>query len=569
MLRNKLVRSDGSIIDSSVIISCEYTEEVNSSENLSVGDVTSSEINLEMLSTDMVEQGEVLTYYIVEDGVEKLIGVFNAERPTVASRTSVKFSAFDNIVKSEKIFSDWLRDNQALFPMTLLQLTTYACDYCGLTLATTNFPQYALQVKAFYADGITCRQILSWASAIAGRFVRANTAGAIEFAWYEDATNITLAPAAASGAATLEVTDDGKGNVTIVGEDAVVTDDGNGNVSVEIPSAMAIAREGAVSLVSAAALPYKQGGLTYEAYTTDLIERVQIKQSDDDIGVIYPASASGNCFAISGNMILGTCTQEVISSVAASLYQQLSTISYVPAKVSMFRTGTIRAGNIIGIVAPNGNVFTTYVMKVTISPSGTRVESTGDKSYDTSAAVASEKFSNLTGKILELKKSIEGLEINNEDLYGKFGSLLLTTDEFKTEVANKYVSEDEFGAYQGEVSTRFQQTDSKFEMKFADNKTAISDVDKDLQEKYNERVSYIRFEDGNIILGRSDSDILLIQRNNRISFVRNVTDLPEVAWFANDVLHVTQGEFLSELRVGKFAFTPGAGGNLSFKKVVT
>lgn len=569
MLRNKLVRSDGSIIDSSVIISCEFTEEVNSGENLSVGDVTSSEINLEMLSTDMVEQGEVLTYYIIEDGVEERIGVFNAERPTVASRTSVKFSAFDNIVKSEKIFSDWLRENQALFPMTLLELVTYACTYCGLTLATTTFPHSTMEVTAFYADGITCRQILSWAAAIAGRFVRANTMGAIEFAWYEDSTSFTLAPAASTGAASLNAVDDGQGNVTLEGDDITMTDDGEGNVSVEMPSVMAIANNGAVSLVSSATLPYKQGGLSYEAYCTDLIERVQIKHTDDDIGVIYPESASGNCFTISGNMILGTASQEIISSVAASLYQHLSNVSYTPAKISLKRTSVIRAGDIITVMDPKGNSFTTYVMKVSISPSGTRVESTGDKSYETNAAVSSEKFNNLTGKILELKKSIDGLEAKNADLAGKYGSLVLTTDEFKTEVANKYVSDDEFGAYQGEVSTLFQQTDSKFEMKFTENKNAISDVDKDLQEKYSERVSYIRFEDGNIILGRSDSDILLIQKNNRISFVRNVTDLPEVAWFANDVLHVTQGEFLSELRVGKFAFTPGTGGNLSFKKVVT
>ena len=53
MLRNKLVRSDGSIIDSSVIISCEFTEEVNSTTNLSVGDVTASELTVEMLSNRM------------------------------------------------------------------------------------------------------------------------------------------------------------------------------------------------------------------------------------------------------------------------------------------------------------------------------------------------------------------------------------------------------------------------------------------------------------------------------------------------------------------------------------
>ena len=568
MLKNKLVRSDGSIIGSSVIISCEYTEEVNSSTNLSVGDVTSSELNLEILSTDMVEQGEVLTYYIIEDGVEKLIGVFNAESPTVASRTSIRFSAYDNLVKSEKIFSNWLRDNQSLFPMTLLQLVTHVCEYCGLTLASTAFPQSTLEISAFYADDITCRQVLSWASAIAGRFVRANSAGAIEFAWYADATNFIVAPSASSGTTSLNVTDDGQGNVTILGENATVTEDGEGNVAVEIPSVMAIARNGSVSLVSSETLPYKYGGLTYETYSTDLIKRVQIKQSDDDIGVIYPADVDGNCFTISGNMILATCSEEVIANVAASLYLQLSTISYVPAKVSLTRTIFIRAGDIITVVDPNGNGFTTYVMKVSVTPSGTNIESTGDKSYESNAAVASEKFSNITGKLLEIKKSINGLEIKNEDLSGKIGSLELTTDEFKTYVGETFVTEDEFGSYQDTVSTQFLQTKDAFEMKFESTSEAISDVDKDLQEKYNERISYIRFEDGNIVLGKSGSEILLIQKNDRISFVRNVDSLPEVAWFSDDILHVTEGEFTVQLGIGKFGFKPGANGNLSFKKVV-
>jgi hypothetical protein len=179
MLRNKLVRSDGSIIDSSVIISCEYTEEVNSSTNLSVGDATASELIVEVLGTDVVKQNDVLTYYIIEDGVETKIGVFNAEKPTVATRNSMRFSAYDNIAKTEKVFSDWLRENQSLFPMTLISLVRNACSYCGVTLATSSFPKSDLSVNAFYADDLTCRQVLMWAGAIAGRFIKANANGAV------------------------------------------------------------------------------------------------------------------------------------------------------------------------------------------------------------------------------------------------------------------------------------------------------------------------------------------------------------------------------------------------------
>ena len=462
MLRNKLVRSDGSIIDSSVIISCEFTEEVNSNENLSVGDVTSSEINLEILSTDMVEQDEVLTYYMIEDGVETRIGVFNAEKPTVASKTSIKFSAYDNIVKSEKIFSGWLRENQSLFPMPLATLVNHACEYCGLTLATVAFPQAEIEIGAFYADDITCRQILSWASAIAGRFVRANSNGEIEFAWYAEATRPAVAPSAMEVTGSVSVTDDGEGNISIMSETGRVTDDGEGNVSLEIPDVRVLYNNGVVSLVTDSSIPYKQSGLSYETYSTDLIEQVQIKHSDNDIGVVYPENATGNCFAVQGNMLLGTCSIDIITQVAMSLYNQLSSISYVPAKVGLLRTIVIRAGDIINIRDTRGTEITTYVMKVSVTPSGTTLESTGNKSYEGSAAVSSEKYSNLTGKILEIKKTIDGLEIKNEDLNGKVAGLQLTTESFKTYVENTFVSGEEFSKYRTEA----EQTAQDFTLRF-------------------------------------------------------------------------------------------------------
>ncbi len=472
MLRNKLVRSDGSIIDSSVIISCEFTEEVNSSENLAVGDVTSSEINLEILSTDMVEQDEVLTYYIIEDGVETKIGVFNAERPTVASRTSIKFSAYDNIAKSEKIFSGWLRDNQSLFPMTLAELVTKACEYCGLTMVSTMFPQSGIEIGAFYADDITCRQILAWASTIAGRFVRANSDGDIEFAWYADATQVVVAPGAEAAANPVSVNDDGAGNVDVMSEMGTVTDDGDGNVVVKLPSVKSIYRDGVVMLVSAPSIPYKYDGLEYEGYSTDLIKRVQIKQSDDDVGVIYPSDATGNCFVVRENMLLATCSTDAITQVAMSLYNQLRSISYVPAKVTLLRTIAIRAGDIIGIRDPHGVEISTYVMKVSVTPSGTQIESTGNKSYDSNAAVASEKFVNTVGKILEIKKTVDGLVVKNEDLNGKVSGLELTTEQFKTYVEETFVSEESFGEYRSE----FEQTAKDITERFTIVEDSLSET---------------------------------------------------------------------------------------------
>jgi hypothetical protein len=566
MLRNKLVRSDGSIIGSSVIISCEFTEEVNSSTNLSVGDVTASELTVEILATDPIQQDEVLTYYIIEDGREKKIGVFKAEKPTVATRTSMRFSAYDNIIKTEKLFSDWLRANQSLFPMPLINLVEHACSHCGVVLATTDFPHADLSVDAFYADNLTCRQILSWAAAIAGRFVRANAEGELEFAWYVDAPSITVAPSESSVNAYVNVRDDGAGNVSLQSKNIAVSDDGNGNVTLLTDGLSVTTNENGITFTSeAVAIPFMRDKLSYENYSTDLIERVQINHSEDDVGVIYPADVAGNCFTISENMILGVADHDDVTQVAMSLHSHLKDITYVPFSVTVPRTILVRAGDIVSVTDSSGNSFAGYVMKMSVTPTGTTLTATGDKSYGSNAAVSSEKYSNLTGKILSLSKSIDGLTIKNEDLNGKFGELTLSTEAFKTEIKDTYVSEEEFGEYKNTVSTSFEQTAEQFEMKFNSTSQAISDVNKDLQEKYNERTSYIRFEDGNIILGRSDSDITLKQSNDRISFLQNGQ---EVAYIADDNLYITQGEFMTQLRIGKFGFTPGASGNLSFKKVV-
>jgi hypothetical protein len=569
MLRNKLVRSDGSVIDSSVIISCEFTEEVNSGANLTVGNATASELTVEILTTSPVQQGEVLTYYMVEDGVETKIGVFNAEKPTMATRTSMRFSAYDNIVKTEKNISDWLRENQSLFPMTLFNLVQRVCSYCGVTFVNADFPNFNVSVPAFYADNLTCRQVLAWASAIAGKFLRANANGELEFSWYRDSTSTTVEPSkmAASGAITL--TDDGEGNISIASKDIKLTDDGEGNVVINVSNLKVLTTETGVALESESAIPYFSNALSYENYTTDIIERVQINHSDDDVGTIYPADIEGNCFTISNNMILGLLDPTTLTQIASGLYTHLKDISYVPFSVTVPRTIRVRAGTIVRVVTPGGESFDTYVMKVGVTASGTTLSSTGDKSYGSNAAVSSEKYSNLTGKILAISKTIEGLVVENKDLAGRVGTLEVNTEKFETTVGNTYVTEDEFGKYQLSVTNKFTQTANGFEFSFNETKNAIGDVNEKLQDEVEERSSNIRFEEGNIILGRKESEILLILKNDQVSFARNVEGRPEVAYFADDKLYVTDGQFLTQLVIGNFGFQPGANGNLSFRKVVT
>ena len=345
-------------------------------------------------------------------------------------------------------------------------------------------------------------------------------------------------------------------------------DDGNGNVTVNAPDLGVITTDTGIILGGYDTMAYLQGGMSYENYYTDPVERVQVKHADDDVGVIYPEDVDGNCFAIAENMILGSCETAVVTQVAMNLYTQLCNITYVPCSVRVPKTIRVRAGDIIRVTDTNGTVFETYVMKVAVAPNGTTLSSTGDKSYGSNAAVSSEKYTNLTGKVLTLSKTVDGLYIRNEDLAGKLGSLELTVNNFKTSVSNTYVSTEDFEKYKTDT-TEFIQTSTDFTMEFKTVTDLIEGVQGDVQNQETERKSYIRYVDGEIHLGKTDSKIMLILKNDRISFVRNEKDYPEMAYISNNILYINEGEFLQQMRIGKFGFTPGANGNLSFKKVVS
>jgi hypothetical protein len=382
MLLNKFVRSDGSVIDSASIISCKWTSGVNSSTNLIVGDTTADSVDVQIRNLEKgIVTGEALEYYKVDGNTETKVGVFYAEAPTVASKVSIRFTAYDSIAKLGVDASPWLMENQDNFPMSLRAIVDAVCDLAGITGKPGTFSHEDLQVPAFYSDGITARQIVSWAAQIAGCFCRSTSSGGIEFAWYK---------------ATETVISDSKATGTI---------------------------------------QYMQDSLSCKQYQTDVIQRVQLKQADDDVGVIYPADADGNVFAISGNLMLSMLDTPTLEAIAQDLYAKVKDISYTPAECKLFPTCAVNAGDIIKINTVQTGELTVYVMSVYTDSSGTQVSSTGDQNYSDKAAVSSEKYQNPQGRYYLLKKSIDGLKATAKDLQGNISNLEQTAEQISASVA--------------------------------------------------------------------------------------------------------------------------------------
>lgn len=136
-----------------------------------------------------------------------------------------------------------------------------------------------------------------------------------------------------------------------------------------------------------------------------------------------------------------------------------------------------------------------------------------------------------------------------------------TSESITTEVLGEFVSND---VLQSQLSTLFTQLNDSFEFMFQTLSSTVDEHDIEAREQYNEIMKYIRFIDGNIILGESGNELILKIQNNRISFLDNDV---EVAYLSNNKLYVTDAEILKSLQIGNFAYLPRDNGNLSFKKV--
>ena len=362
---------------------------VNAGQEFTIGSAFSDYIEAEIWADPggslQITAGDVLTYYRQDDaGNRTKVGVFYAEKPTRTKRNSYKVTAYDTMSKLDADFSGWLHANQAQFPKTIWQLVQLACQRAGVTLASSSLPiNSSYSVQAFYADDLTCRQIISWAAEAAGCYAHMNADGKLQFLTYTDKRS------------TAKITPDGANNSTA----------------------------------------YYADSLSYEDYTVKAIEKVQIRQSDSDVGVIYPDSTTAtNTYAVQGNLLLTTGTEANLKSVAQNLYNVLKNVTYTPCKVSVPSSSGLACGQIVHVKDARGREFDTYLMSATISSGKASFESVGSASRESSSAVNSQSYKNLTGKMLEIKTSVDGLEVKASDLTGKYTDLKATVDGLSAEV---------------------------------------------------------------------------------------------------------------------------------------
>lgn len=230
---------------------------------------------------------------------------------------------------------------------------------------------------------------------------------------------------------------------------------------------------------------------------------------------------------------------------------------------------TFREGDTVRVKSPPHGVDTTFLLEDReedyLNPSQGRItlgkdirsltgadvdgdRQTANELNRVERVIVSDYTINTALAIAELKQTLTSL-------------ITQTATAIKLEVADTYATSE---GIESIVSTSMEQLKDSFNFTFTEMQKNIDGNDDATRKQFELIEKYIRFVDGNIILGESGNELELHIENDIISFLN---DGAVVAYFSNKKMTVTDGEFLHSLIIGNIGIIPRSNGNTSIVKI--
>lgn len=516
-----------------MFMSLELTESVSPGKELTPGAVCATMVQLTLLDMRNVQisAGEALQLYRVEeDGTRIALGEFLAEKPE-RNGAILKLTAYDRLILLDRDLSLWLA-GLTDWPYSLQRFGEMVCNQCGLTLWEEELPNGDFSVERFSADGVTGRQLLSWVAEAAGCFCRLRQ-GQPELTWYTDAP-------VALGPVSQEVTADfqQEGLVLTLPETPVFRD---GEVILDSSRLQAghDGEFGAVLQVQVGLVRqfYYQSGLSLEDYETAPIEKIQLRQSSDDVGTVYPDHPEGNTLAITGNPLLAAKDATTLLPVAETLFSRLQGSSYTPCTLTLPETPGLAAGQRVEVLDDTGKTHLVYIMELSRSDRGLQITCTGSPRRDSSFAVNRQE-GRLQGKVLKLQTDVDGLMAENSDQSGKLSRLELDIEGIRGVVSAQKTTDEGLQ----EQLTRVEQTATGLQI-------SVEQLQRDGAGKVRTAMGYT-FDDKGLQIAREGEQMKNLLDNTGMLVTRSGQTVLRADHRGVQAVDVTVGNYLV---VGEFA----------------
>ena len=340
-------------------------------------------------------------------------------------------------------------------------------------------------------------------------------------------------------------TDDGKGNVAIINRnEGAITDDGNGNVTVVDSTGMGITDDnnGNVTIAIASSGGETTGDVTHKYFIVDSGDATDLTVAVNSAYDASMPSRTGvytiSAYNVGADNTIGTIlTAENERNIDSKRYSCTMNISkksnkLVAVKIAMSSTDANEKGikiNFSYLKIEKGNQETDF----THSPE------------DTDNAISGIR---------------DSMTIQKAEIISDCKSIILSALE-------TYVESGEYDEFKQTVSSQLELLADRITMTFSTVSQQVTDVDGDMQTKFNELYKYITFSGENAItIGSSDSSIKLILDNDQILFTKD--DATFGSW---DGYNFHTGNIVVDVneraQFGNFAFLPNSDGSLSFVKV--
>lgn len=222
----------------------------------------------------------------------------------------------------------------------------------------------------------------------------------------------------------------------------------------------------------------------FEEYNTSQIESVQIREEENDIGVIA-GTTTGNRYVVEGNFLLYGKTESELLGIANAFLSVVKNVRYKPFKATVQGNPCVEVGDLVTFYTKTES-FDSYVLErklIGIQSLKDDFETKGSKEYRENVNSLSNDIKQLKGKSNVLERSIdETREIitdTENDLKAEITKNVNEITQTITET-NKNLK-DETDALKSSQST-LSQTVNDFKIEFEEKTNRVDEHGKEIEE---------------------------------------------------------------------------------------
>lgn len=190
----------------------------------------------------------------------------------------------------------------------------------------------------------------------------------------------------------------------------------------------------------------------FEDYTVKKINKLQIHQEENDIGIII--GDGDNPYIIEDNFLVYGKTHAQLQPIAEAVYGIINNIEYIPCKIDMQGLPYLQVGDQVKVYT-NKSIFNTFILKRKLSGIQAlkdAIDIKGEELYGNEVKSLHEQIIQLKGKTNVLTRTVEETKSEIRDVEaGLTSSITQTAGKIETEVTRATGAE-------ASLSTRITQT---------------------------------------------------------------------------------------------------------------